>query len=130
MEALRSCLSRTSVICLMLVSSIVSVSVFKSLSCFSGSVVGGEFAGGSVFGKSSPESWISAGSADVWLSRVCRECVWETNAPSTIWSPDASICVVMSAHSCMQKFLEYIVVCSDRRRYVDSSSPRSCACPR
>ena len=66
----------------------------------------------------------------MWLSRVCRECVWETNAPSTIWSPDASICVVMSAHSCMQKFLEYIAVCSCRLRYVDSSSPRSCMCPR
>ena len=111
MDALRSCLSRTSVIWLMLVSSILSVSVFKSLNCFNGSTDDGGFTGGSVSGRSSSWSSVSAGNAGVWLTRV-------------------GICAMMSAHSCKQNFLGYIAVNSARRWYVDSSCPCSCMCPR
>ena len=116
MEALRSCLSRTSVIWPMLVSSIISVSVFKPLSCFSGSADDGGFTGGSVPGKSSSWSSASAGNADVWRLRACRD------ALSTAWFPaeelcdDLPICATMSAHSCMQNFLEYMAAERDRRR--------------
>ena len=36
----------------------------------------------------------------------------------------------MSAHSCMQKSLGYIAACSVWWKYIDSSSPCSCLCPR
>ena len=75
----------------------------------------------------------------MWLSCDCLDgrVEGEADVPSTAWfltvsaSRDVlSICVKMSAHSCLQNFLGYIAAEIDRRRYVDSSSPRSIVCPR